>query len=238
MTDHKWKVSYIGCLWRCGERIIILYLLCQTCLPIWSWQNEHMHQLMWLHMYIIDGLLCYCAPTTVLLQLDLQMSLCSPLQVWNAISMYTLRHKSIYFLHKTKMTDVVMWIFTARSFVVANLCKLISLGHSMVDAPNAWKSWLQFSNGCGRISQTTYLISFLYIYSAVAIYTTNLNNDIIIHTGYGGLGGYTETLPQPYWTAPNTINAWAWSYCHTCTPPTTYGNRTHQHMHAEHCVRD
>ena len=79
--------------------------LCQTCLPIWSCLNERMHQLMWLHMYIIDGLLCYDAPATVLLQLELKMSLFSPLQVWIAISTYSLCHKSIYFLHKTKMMD-------------------------------------------------------------------------------------------------------------------------------------
>ena len=42
------------------------------------------------------------------------------------------------------------------------------------------------------------LFDLLFIYSAVAIYTINLNNDIIIHTGYGGLGGYIETLPHPY----------------------------------------
>ena len=33
-----------------------------------------------------------------------------------------IRHKSVYFLRKTKMAESLMWIFTARSFVVANLC--------------------------------------------------------------------------------------------------------------------
>ena len=54
-------------------------LLCLTCLPIWSYLNQHMHQPMRLHMYIIGGLLCYDAPATVLLQLELKMSLFSPL---------------------------------------------------------------------------------------------------------------------------------------------------------------
>ena len=103
-----------GSNWVLGKGIFTIYmryffstraLLCLTCLPIWSCLNEHVHQLMWLHMYIIGGLLCYDAPATVLLQLELIMSLFSPLQVRIAISMYSLCHKSIYFLHKTKMTD-------------------------------------------------------------------------------------------------------------------------------------
>ena len=56
-------------------------------------------------MYMIGELLYYGAPATVLLQLELKMSLFSPLQVRIAISTHSLCHKSIYFLHKTKMTD-------------------------------------------------------------------------------------------------------------------------------------
>ena len=65
------------------------------------------------------------------------MSLFSPSQLCIAISMYTLHRKSLYFLHKTKMMTVLCESSLVRSFVVANLCTFIPLGHSMVGAPNA-----------------------------------------------------------------------------------------------------
>ena len=94
-----------------------MYKPCLNCLPIWSCLYM---------MIVIGGLLYY---TALLWQRSFD---------WSYKCLCFLRHKcespflsEIHITIKPKWLTVVMWIFTACSFVVANLCTLIPLGHSM-----------------------------------------------------------------------------------------------------------